>query len=515
VLSGQDEVGVLVYDGGGERWLFPLTPASEYESLVTKINAAEPGDMPFFGTTMQLGLTGLLASDASVKHMVIITDADPQSPPPELLQQFVDARITVSIVAVFPHGGPGSPDIARSQAIVGITGGRFYQPQDASKLPGIFIKEAKTLQRNMVQNKTVSPEPGSPSPVLNGIDAVPDLHGYVLVTPKSPPLGEVVLRVPLEEDDQVDPILTVGRHGLGGVAAFTSDLSTNWGAEWVEWEQYQAFVKQLMTHIARVKQDSHLRLWSYTSGTEGVIIAEDFAPEDSFLDVQASVTGPDDRSEQVTLRQIGPRRYQAVVPLWGKGNYQVLAVGKDGERTERAQDGFIVPYSPEYLRFRANPIVLEEIAGSTGGTLLTKDSTAKDIYEVRREPKQSSKPVFDWFLIALACLVPLDVAVRRIQIDFGAIRDWMLLRGRRGASTETMSALLRRKREVETGLDAKREQQPAVPSRPLPARQRPRSAAAKPVESKPARPAMPEPAPGDETTTSRLLEMKRRRQREE
>ncbi|HUG89246.1 MAG TPA: VWA domain-containing protein [Planctomycetaceae bacterium] len=514
VMSGQDEVGVLLYDSGGERWLFPLTPASEYESLITKINAAEPGDMPFFGPTMQLGLTGLLASDASLKHMVIISDGDPQPPAPPLLQQYIDAKITVSTIAIQPHGN----DTQTMQHVAGITGGRFYFPQDPSRLPGIFIKEAKTLQRNMVRNETVSPQLGVPSQILDGIRGVPDVHGYVLTTPR--PRAETVLRVPVEEDDQVDPILCVWQFGLGRAGAFTSDLSTNWGADWVEWEKFRAFVKQLTTYIARVKQDTQLRLWSYTSGTEGVIIAEDFAPEDSFLSVVARVTGPDDRTEQVVLKQIGPRRYQAVVPLWGKGNYQVLAVGEgagaEGKRTERAQDGFIVPYSPEYLRFRANPIALREIAGKTGGSELTKDSTTQDIYAARREPKQSSRPVFDWFLIALACLVPLDVAVRRIQIDFRAIRDWLLFKNRRGPSTETMSALLRRKREVETGFDARREAAPAT-GRPTPGESR-RAVAAKALRP-PTQHTATEPPPArdeqDATTTSRLLEMKRRRQQDQ
>ena len=56
----EDEIGVLIYDwNGGEKWLFPLTPASKRESLYRKINQAQIGDMPSFSTTMQLGLTGL------------------------------------------------------------------------------------------------------------------------------------------------------------------------------------------------------------------------------------------------------------------------------------------------------------------------------------------------------------------------------------------------------------------------------------------------------------------------
>ena len=34
----------------------------------------------------------------------------------------------------------------------------------------------------------------------------------------------------------------------------------------------------------------------------------------------------------------------------------------------------------------------------------------------------STRSVFDWFLMALACMIPLDVAVRRVQLDFGGLR---------------------------------------------------------------------------------------------
>ena len=89
VLSDQDEVGVLAHMWGGaqgqrDTWVFPLTPAAEYEELSLKINAAEIGDMLTFGPAMQLGFNALKASDAAMKHMLIISDGDPTPPTPAL-----------------------------------------------------------------------------------------------------------------------------------------------------------------------------------------------------------------------------------------------------------------------------------------------------------------------------------------------------------------------------------------------------------------------------------------------
>ena len=519
VLGDQDEVGVLVYGTGGEKWLFELTPAKDYEKLVPKINAAQIGDMPSFANTMRLGLKGLKESDASAKHMIIISDGDPQAPTPAMIDSFIKEKISISMVAIFPHGGQ---DISKMRSIAEVTGGRYYFPDDPALLPSIFIKESKTLKRSMIQNETIQPIVGFPSPILRGLDGLPPLHGYVLTSIKD--RAEQILHTPPKDDEtgEIDPVLAKWRYGLGTTAAFTSDLSPNWGADWLNWNQYQAFVQQLVTSISRVEKQNHLRMWTYTSGNEGVIMVEDFHPQDSFLDVKAKISGPRGKTETVQLKQIGPRRYQASLPLWGKGRYQVISQGAVGERTDRANGGFIVPYSPEYLRFRSNPIILDEIAKATGGEVLSlepisgKDEAeqakhrAEQIYQTRRKPKQSSRPIFDWFLIGLACLIPLDVAFRRVQIDLKLIKSWLGFGSRASKSTETMGALLKRKQAVGTQLDARREEASA----PIYSSAPPKAAVRRPTATaghKPAPPPAPEAPQDMASTTGKLLAMKRRR----
>ncbi len=521
VLGDQDEVGVLAFDGAnGESWVFELTSAGDYEKLVPKINAAQIGDMPSFTNTMRMGLEGLKKSDAAAKHMIIISDGDPSPPPPPLVSEFKENNISVSMVAIFPHGGA---EISMMRVIASVTGGRYYFPADPSLLPSIFIKESKTLKRSMIQNKTVTPEIGFDTGILKGIDAIPPLHGYVLTTVKNNAMS--ILRVPPKEneEDDIDPILARWRYGLGTTAAFTSDLSTNWGKDWVNWDKYRPFVKQLMTDISRVRKQSNLRMWTYTTGNEGTIIVEDYDPEEAFLDVHAQISGPRERSETVALKQVGPRRYQATVPLWGKGRYQVAGVGVAGDRTDRAQGGFIVPYSPEYLRFRSNPVVLEEIASRTGGRRLDANATADTIYG-RRDPKQSSSPIFDKFLILLACLIPLDVAIRRVQLDWYVIKSWLGLDRKSGPTTQTMSTLLERKQAVHSQLTRERTEsatrekttvgqlvgrKPA--ERPSRAEQRESSEHQAAAEQRGGSQETPESL----STTERLLEMKRRRQQDQ
>jgi hypothetical protein len=248
-----------------------------------------------------------------------------------------------------------------------------------------------------------------------------------------------------------------------------------------------------------------------------VIEVEDFAKEAGFLDLTARVTGPRGEALTVPLEQVAPRRYQATFPLWGKGRYQVMAAGTgvapaastEGapgrrtlqERNEQALGGFAVPYSAEYLRFRSDPILLKQIAERTGGRVL--DANDVDLFHPPRVPRESSRPVFDWFLLALCILVPLDVGVRRVQFDWEAIRAW--LRPRRGEEgAETMGALLQRKAQVK---EQRAERPPPVPTvrvpKPTP---RPASSVPEPKVEEPAEP---------QSTTERLLARKRKRQGDE
>jgi len=526
VLGAQDEVGVLIFDFmGGEKWLFELTPAGDYEKMVPKINGAQIGDMPSFANTMELGLAGLIKSDAATKHMIIISDGDPQPPSPALIKRFQDNKVSVSMVAIFPHGGR---DISTMRGIAGATGGRYYFPSNPNQLPSIFIKESKTLKRSMIQNETITPEVGMISPVLKGVEAIHPLHGYVLTTLKS--RAEGVLNAPekKEAEGDIDPVLAFWRYGLGTTAAFTSDLSPNWGADWVNWDHYQAFIKQLMIKISRVQKQAQLKMWSHTTGNNATIMVEDFHPEESFLNVAARISGPHDREETVVLKQVSPRRYQASIPLWGKGRYQVMAVGKSGDREDHTNGGFIVPYSPEFLRFRSNPIVLEEIAERTGGQRLNPENAAEVIYG-RRDPKQSSNPVFDWLLIALAILVPLDVGIRRVQLDWYVIKGWFGFSSEQKSSTATMGALLQRKQDVGDELElrkgdvtttasqlnsqstiAKLQEEKRQSSR----QSQPENTAKKGLEkeTKPSPKTPPTDSGENQSTTGRLLDLKRKRQ---
>ena len=509
VLSEQDEAGLLAWDLNGDSWIFPLTSVTKYESvMVPKINNCNPADMPSFIGTMEMALAGLSSSDAAQKHVIIISDGDPQPPSATLLNKFRSAKISITTVLV--DGFHQGQFITPMKLIANSTGGRFYHPKNPNQLPSIFIKEAQTLKKSLIQEKkfvpTVEFNDGS---LLKGIDAIPSLYGYILCSAKPDPRRcRVILRGP--DKEQIDPVLAIGNYGVGKSAAFTSDLSPRWGRDWLNWDKAVPFIKQAIVSISRVAQEGSLRISTDHSSSEGTVIVEDFHPQEEFLEINARVAGPNGRIFDVELKQVAPRRYQGKFPIWGKGTYQIIAAAKGSSRSEKVVGGLVLPYSTEYLKFSSNMKDLQKIVDKTGGKFLKGSSKGEEIFIKPTEIRLSSQPFFDTLLLILACLIPLDVAIRRVQIDWIMIKE-MLGREKAQTSTQTMGALLDRKKSIRTAEEEKKPEKPVYT--PPVAERKPGSVlkAAKAPETKSdkkADSAMPEEGG---STTSRLLAMKKKR----
>src|SRR5262249_6553469 len=186
-LGERDKVGVLLYDGQGNRWGLPLQQASNKDRIKGEIYALEPSDMPDFQEIMSMAYQGLKGTDAAVKHVIVISDGDPQAPKPELLQALAAAHITVSTVAVFPHGmGTGTlEEMARA------TRGLFYNVTRPDEIPRIFLKEAQRVLKPAIIEKPFMPKVDPHSELLTGIDRTPPLLGYVATSRKEVPGVEV------------------------------------------------------------------------------------------------------------------------------------------------------------------------------------------------------------------------------------------------------------------------------------------------------------------------------------
>ncbi|MCZ6834492.1 MAG: glutamine amidotransferase [Planctomycetota bacterium] len=405
------------------------------------------GDMPDFGSSMQLGLQGLTNTRAGQKHMIIISDGDPSPPSRQLLQTFVDNQITVTTVMVAGHGS--MIDRNNMKAVSDTTGGTFYNVTNPKNLPQIFIKEAQLVSRSLIQEETIQPQVVSrlPGPI-EGFSRVPAIDGFVL-TAQREGLAQSPIVNATEEGN--DPIYAHWNYGLGKSIAYTSDLTGRWGSPWVSWSEFQAFWEQSIRWVMRPNSPRNMIVNTRMEGELAIVEIEALEADASFLDfmqTQAVVLDPNSDAEPLNLQQIGPGRYRGEFNVDQAGAY-LININYAGGSVEspirgNLQAAVTVPYSREFRTVKHNAALLQELAERTGGRMLQAgdpmlvDLFNRDQLEVPKSPKY----IWDLLLIIAASMFLLDVAARRLTIDPVWIAGLFgrAVKAREDATTQSVSA---------------------------------------------------------------------------
>jgi uncharacterized membrane protein len=446
VLTPKDYMGVVNYGMNGEEWLFKPTLAANKAYLARLIRDANPGDMPSFDLTLRMAHEELAKLQAGTKHIVVISDADPAGPSPNLLQAIVKDRISISTVAIQPHS---DSDVQKMQAAANVGKGRFYFVDDPAKLPRIFIKEAAVVQRTMVIEEPFRPIVVGRPDYVRGMDpeALPALRGYVLANPK--PQAQVSMRA-----KQNDPLLVEWRAGLGKSVAWMSDAKARWAAEWVAWPQYQKFWAQLARTTTRTVQRGEYAMTVNIGKGRGHVVVDAIDSDGRLvhsLTFRGSVSGPEGSRKPLEFRQTGPGRYEAAFEPGEVGIYTVNAA-YENERGDRGflTQGTALPYVLEYRDLKTDEALLQRVVDISGGRLIRGN---EPIYAAPIRPTASPWPLWPLLVALLLILFPLDVFVRRVALEWAQIAGlfaWMRSKPKaaEAAPATPLSGLIRRKRQL-------------------------------------------------------------------
>jgi Ca-activated chloride channel homolog len=520
-LGPQDELGVLLWDGN-ERWLFPLTVVGDKKDLRKRIAGMNQGDLPSFQNLMTMGLEGLKKSGANLKHMIILSDGDPAPPSDALMADFNTSRVTVSTVMI---GGHVMPDTMIKIAEQGR--GRFYDVKSAGQLPQIFIKETAVILKAAIHEEPFKPQLAVSSELVRGIGAAeyPQLLGYVATSSK--PRAEVPL-----VSDKGDPVLAHWQYGLGRAAAFTSDAKARWAQNWLGWGRYRQFWSQVAQWSLRRLENADYTTEVSIDRGEGVVSVEavdDKGEYRNFLNLQTVVVSPTGERQTVRLEQTGPGRYEAKFPTREVGGYlmNIMEV-KDGKLAGAQVIGASVNHSPEFSTAEPNTHLLRRLAEAGGGKVLNPALPADNPFLLNRQKTFQPRDLWEWLLKLAILLFPLDVAIRRIQLDreewakaTATLRRWIMLgksAPRPTEADESLNALLARRSQVrETRTKAAPKEDLFQPEKPVvveTSKPAPLPVAGPGGETTPAEPSKNKAAAGQEAgVTDRLLEAKRRAQR--
>lgn len=521
-LGPQDELGVIMWDGT-ERWVYDLQKVGDKKAASRAVAGMNQGDLPGFQGVMTDGYEALKKSSASLKHMIVFSDGDPGAPSQQLMNDMVANKITVSSVLISGHAGPQT-----MQFIADAGRGRFHNVVSPADLPQIFIKETMVILKSAIYEEPFRPKLVAPSEIVRGIgsEEYPTLHGYVSTQPKA--RAEVPLHT-----HKGDPLLAHWQYGLGRAVAFTSDAKPKWGRMWMDWERYRQFwVQTAQWSLRRVENADFTTEVNIDKG-EAVLTVEALNAQGefrNFLNLQSVVITPKGDRQIVRLEQTGPGQYEARFPTREIGGYSLnLMEIQDGRLAAQQFLGASVNYSPEFNATEPNLHLLQQMAETSGGKMLPIQPATPDDNPFLHDRRKTFQPedLWNWLLKLAICLFPLDVGVRRIQIDraewlkgLATLRRWLFFwqgKPRPVEADESLNALLVRR-------DAVRAKTPSAPmqaapelfqpTRPViiaPAASSPKRevTASNATEAEPTSAAPEQPA----GTTSRLLEAKKRAQR--
>jgi uncharacterized membrane protein len=474
-LSAQDEIGVISYGwggagGGGSVWDFPLEAKGDGSKVMAAVKKMQLGDMPSFDDSMDLavngrgGSKGLKDSDARQKHVIIISDGDPAAPQQSVIDSYINNKISVSTISVYPHMGDpdGLPPVMKD--VANRLKGRAYGPinNNPNQLPQIFIKEATVVRRSLIHEDRKGIQlklPPSASDIMKGVGEFPPVFGMVLTSRKPSPQIEV----PIVAGVNNDPIFAHWQTGLGKAAVFTSDAHNKWASPWLSTPTYEKFWAQVVRGVSRPPMSTDFEVRMTQEGDNGKITVE-AANRDSgflsFLNFRGTVVGPDGKPTDVRLLQTGPGTYTAEFDTPLPGNYVAgLQYTGTGNQAGWLPAGLAVNSSPELRDLRSNDGLLARIAEQTGGRVLTPFAVAGANLFTREgvNVTASPLPVWDILIPILLGLILVDVAIRRIAWDWmsmkkGAIAVASRVRGftvvPKVETRQTLDALKRVRDEV-------------------------------------------------------------------
>ena len=426
VLGKSDKLGVVTFDDSA-HWTIALDTVPSQDDITAALAPVPPNGGTNVVSGMQAALEQLRASDAKIKHAILLTDGWGHSDVGDIASQMNAEGITLSVVAA----GNGSANELARYAELG--GGRYYPAQTMEDVPQIFLQETIQAVGTYIIEEQFTPAYATDSPILAELQSgLPQLQGYNGTVEKD--TAQVVLVA-----NDGSPVLAQWQYGLGRAVVWTSDLKPKWATSWVNWDQFPRFVAQLVGWtLPRISGDTVSGEASLVGTDVQVdVVANDAANNpQTGLRVEARLVGPSGTPAPAVLQEVAPGRYQARVPSPIPGTYLVQLTGTDanGKAIFARTLGLIVPYSPEYRQGQSNPQLLQTLAQQSGGRSLTQPSQAFDhtLAAVRR-----AIPIDLLLLLIAAILLPLDVAVRRISLRR---KDFALAQANRRQRQQTAAA---------------------------------------------------------------------------
>lgn len=463
-LGPHDFLGVVAFNDEGE-WVVPLARASERAAIAKGISRLDAGGGTNLEPAMQMAFAALASCQASLKHMILLTDGETKGAHyAQFAQSIRKAGVTITTVAI---GADPARQLLEDIADAG--GGRFYVANSPSALPRIFTSETRRVARPVVYENSsgFQAEIALSHEMLRGVSELPSITGLVRTSAKDSPLVEVSL-VSAKPESRT-PVLASWTYGLGKAVALTTDAGARWARSWLAWPEYGRFFSQVVRWALRPGEDEERYIVSTLTEnrkTRVVATAIEEEPVDvARLELVGSVVGPSGAGEGVVLKKTAPGRYEGDLETERSGNYFIALA--TGTNQPLVRVGINIPYSEEFKERGINQPLLRTLAGiapknGKAGAMVDLEQTLASENENERPSffreglahGASARDAWPLALFLASCIFLGDVLVRRVQWERLPGQGVLgRVRGRRSArpaseASGPLSVLRSRKQEL-------------------------------------------------------------------
>lgn len=422
-LRNTDDVGVLIFDDKFQ-WIYELSSASDKETVQEKIGSITIGGGTSIFPALNQAVQSLENSDATFKHIVLLTDGqDGYRQYQSLIQKINDNNITLSTVAV----GSGA-DTGMLQSLANVCGGRYYYTDLNNDMPRIFAQEVFLSTKSYLMNETFMPVLASNHKIMDHVftNGVRALNGYVATSAKS--TATVILK-----SHKGDPILATWQYGLGKTVAFTSDGEFNWTKNYADFEDYVTLWKNI-TDYCITETDLGEDSITLNQGTDYVEVEYNTKEIDKNVSVSMVYQTAANETKEVELLPVEPGKYKGNMDVSDIGIYSVnIRKNKEEEVINNVNTAVAVQYSKEYRLDQNNEMLKNMITELSGNIYGLED----EIFLEPKEVVKSWKDYKDLFLLLALLLYMVDILIRRFHITvFGSIAD--MLRKKKGSKLKAI-----------------------------------------------------------------------------
>ncbi|MBW1708367.1 MAG: VWA domain-containing protein [Deltaproteobacteria bacterium] len=408
MLNPIDKVAVLAFDSDRE-WVIPITQAKERRKIARKLSSLKEGGGTDLYPALKEAFSVLKKVPAAKKHIIVLSDgltneADFRS----LVQSMRKARITISTVAV-----GSDADVKLMEDIASWGEGRSYFTKNADNIPRIFTGETKIAAKKVIVEKVMQPFTAMQDEMITGFgdNDWPNIYGFVITYPKPE------ARILLKTDE--GPLLAAWPYGLGRSVAFTSDLSTRWGKDWVRWDHYPKFVSQMIKWAQRKETPRNYDANITREGGLGTFAVDVTDDQNRFvnnLHLNIKVLFPSKADKTIKLDQTAPGRYMGSFNAEEIGEYYISLFSEDSNEFTRSRVyGYGIPYTDEFVNRGVDYTLLKRLADITGGRVLGPEDKLGDLFTAASDTKKYGALLWPYLALLALILLIADVAARKFE----------------------------------------------------------------------------------------------------